>query len=122
MKYNCSFNIRTLTAGDIFPMADIIAKCGLSDLKKIFTSIDYNADYHKVGISITIEMASIICANISKCKNDIIKFLENLSDFNYEQIENMPPAQFMLLIKSVINKEEFRDFFSVLSKLFLLEK
>ena len=114
MNKNYDFKIRSLTANDIFPMADIISKCGISELKKCFTSVDNDNDLRVVGISVGLEIISIICSNISKCKNELIHFLSDLSGMEKETLEKLPPAQFVLLIKSIVKKEEFRDFFSVL--------
>ena len=119
---NYNFNIRSLTANDIFPMADIIAKCGISELKKCFTSIDNSSNLRAAGISFGLEIISIICSNISKCKKELVLFLSDLSGIEKEQLEKMPPAQLVLLIKAIVKKEEFRDFFSVLFESLSSEK
>lgn len=122
MNKKNDFNIRTLTAKDIFPMAKIISLCGLADLKKCFINIDNNADYRMAGICISIEIASIVCANIGKCEKELMQFISSLTDIEQEELGSMPPAKFAEIINSIIKKEEFRDFFTELSKLFWQEK
>lgn len=118
MNKNNDFVIRTLTAKDIFPMAKIISKCGISDLKRCFTSVNINGDFRTVGINVVLEIVSVICSNIGKCEKDIMHFLSDLSGIDEEDIEKMLPAQFAEMIKIIIKKEEFQDFFTVLSESF----
>lgn len=119
---NKNYAIRTLIAKDIFPMSKIISKCGISDLKKCFSNINKNDDMRNVGITVLVDAISIICSNMEKCENDIFKFLSDLTGVDEEDIGEISPAEFAEIITSIIKKEEFRDFFTVLSEFFLREK
>ncbi len=119
---NKNYTMRSLTARDIFPMAKIISKCGISDLKRCFFAINKNDDIRNVGINVMIDAISIICSNIEKCEDDIFDFLSDLTGIDKKNISDISPAEFAEIITSIIKKEEFRDFFTVLSEFFLQEK
>ncbi|MBQ3566380.1 MAG: hypothetical protein IJA12_04295 [Oscillospiraceae bacterium] len=116
---NNNFSIRNLSADDIFPMCDIMAKCGVSELKNCFNNT-YN-DAGKMGAAIAFEITGIVCRNISSCKNEIFAFLSALSGLTAKEIAMLSPADFIRLLKAVFEKKEMKDFFSAVSGLFLSE-
>lgn len=117
MDKKLDIEIRPLTVKDIFPLAKIISLCGISKLKNCFLNFDDTKDYRAAGINITLGIITLICENINNCKEELLIFISDLINIDKEQIENMPPAKFIGILKSIINKEDFRDFFSALSEL-----
>lgn len=125
MKYE----LKTLTSKDIFPMINLISKFGIDEFKKCFDPkivqqmVDENGEIKGdqlmsvVGINIAFDVASIVITNIGKCENEIYEFLVNISNLKRKDIEKMSPAEFAQMIIDVIQKEEFKDFFGVVSKL-----
>lgn len=115
-----AFALRKLEAKDIASMASIINKMGWKEFKTVFQSEsvkDMN-DINKMGMAVAFDMVGIILANYEKCQQDVFSFLASLSGLKVKQIESLSPAEFAEMVISVVQKEEFKDFFTVVSKLF----
>ena len=64
------------------------------------------------------DIAGIIIANIPKAEADIQAFLASLTGKAKAEIAMMPFAEYGELIVAVVMKEDFRDFFKRVMKLF----
>ena len=127
------YTLRKLNSKDIVPMCNIISKFGIEEFKKLLTKenlaalVDKNGDFNGeqlegiLGLSMAIDAAAIVLANLDKCEDELFKFLANMSNIEKEELEKMPPAKFMGMIMDVFNQEEFTDFFGVVSKLLKLK-
>ena len=71
-----------------------------------------------VGISIALDIATILLANIGKCKNDIYALLASLSGMKAGDIAKLPAKTFTSMVIDLVKKEEFADFFQDAVKLF----
>lgn len=114
-----NFKIRNLCADDIFPMCDIIGKCGIAEFKNCFLANSKEKSEYSAGVNVIFEMAGIICKNISACKNEIYSFLSDLSGIPEGELKKMKPSDFAYLIKEVLNKKEMSDFFTAVSEFFI---
>lgn len=132
------FELRTLKSDDLFPMFGILSKIGFKDLKEIITpdkikdmksmisqkdtstnGEDKNTDATTMlGVSVVMEVVSIIMKNLPSCKNEIYTFLSGLSGMTVKEIGNLDMVTFTEMIVAVVQKQEFKDFFKVVSKLF----
>lgn len=132
------FELRTLKSDDLFPMFGILSKIGFKDLKEIITpdkikdmksmisqkddedeNTDENTDATTMlGVSVVMEVVSIIMKNLPSCKNEIYTFLSGLSGMTVKEIGNLDMVTFTEMIVAVVQKQEFKDFFKVVSKLF----
>lgn len=126
------FELRTLKSDDLFPMFGILSKIGFKDLKEIITpdkikdmksmisqKDDENTDATTMlGVSVVMEVVSIIMKNLPSCKNEIYTFLSGLSGMTVKEIGNLEMVTFTEMIVAVVQKQEFKDFFKVVSKLF----
>lgn len=130
------FELRTLKSDDLFPMFGILSKIGFKDLKEIITpdkikdmksmisqkddeDEDENTDVTTMlGVSVVMEVVSIIMKNLPSCKNEIYTFLSGLSGMTVKEIGNLDMVTFTEMIVAVVQKQEFKDFFKVVSKLF----
>ena len=118
------FELRTLKSDDLFPMFSILSKIGLQDLKDLLTPEklkDFNQDSENttmLGMSVVMELVSVIMQNLPSCKDEIYKFLSGLSGMSIKEISNLDIATFTEMIIAVVQKPEFKDFFKVVSKLF----
>lgn len=130
------FELRTLKSDDLFPMFGILSKIGFKDLKEIITpdkikdmksmisqkddeDEDENTDATTMlGVSVVMEVVSIIMKNLPSCKNEIYTFLSGLSGMTVKEIGNLDMVTFTEIIVAVVQKQEFKDFFKVVSKLF----
>ena len=125
-----AYELRNLTADDMFPMFQIISKIGVKEFKTCFESPDVKKAMegvasgkdqealNAVGMTIAFDLASVIVSNLASCKNDIYALLSQLSGKPTKEIASLPMVTFMEMIIDVIKKEEFKDFFQAVSKLF----
>ena len=124
------FELRTLNATDIFPMSTIISKVGINEFKKCFESDEIKKlikgqgkeNETAVGIAVALDIGGVILGNLHKCENDIYTFLGRIANVDVEEIKVLSMGEFAELIIEVVKKPEFKDFFSVVSKLFKSEK
>ena len=125
--------MRNLKSTDIFPMVGILNKIGFSDIKDMLTpekvkdlmkamknqDEDEDLDFSTIlGFNLIFEVATIVFANLMKCKDDLYTFLSDVSEQSIKELEDLPPADFLELIIEVLQKPEFGDFFKVVSKFF----
>ena len=125
-----AYELRSLTAEDIFPMFQIISKIGIKEFKSCFEAPEVkkaigsiaggeeNTDLNAVGLAVALDMATILVTNLPKAKDDIYQLLAQLSGKGKKDIAALPLATFTQMIIDVVRKEEFADFFQVVSKLF----
>lgn len=113
------FEIRSLCADDIFPMCDILGKCGFSQLKGCFEKNENTDSTYNAGVNVIFEIGGVICRNISSCKNELYAFLSDLSGIKPDEIGKLTPSEFARLIKAVISKKEMSDFFTAVSEFFI---
>ena len=121
------FELRTLKSDDLFPMFGILSKIGFKDLKEIITPdkikdmksmISQKDDEDENTDATTMLGVSIIMKNLPSCKNEIYTFLSGLSGMTVKEIGNLDMVTFTEMIVAVVQKQEFKDFFKVVSKLF----
>ena len=122
-----TYKLRKLEAKDIAPMASILSKIGIKEIKDCFNPEDIKSltdgktteeAVGAVGIAVMFDIAGVILGNYEKCQNDIFKFLASLSGMDIKQIESLPLDTFTEMVIDVVRKEEFADFIKVVSKLF----
>ena len=134
-----TYELRGLMADDMFIMFSIISKIGIKEFKACFESddvkaavlnmakkadengdaeADEGADVVSVGISVALDTASILMANIGKCKNDIYALLASLSGMKDKDIAKLPVKTFTSMVIDLVKKKEFADFFQDAVKLF----
>ena len=136
-----TFELRELKSSDIFPMFKILGKIGFKDLKdrltpdkvKELTSMfkqdetadadqkeSVDADEHMmfIGFNVIFEVVEIIMNNLPSCEQEIYSFLAGVSGMKVKDVANLPLATFTEMIVEVLKKEEFKDFFKAVSRLF----
>lgn len=127
VKEEKTYTLRALEAKDVFLMSKIIGAIGIKEFKDCFesdaiksmiTNPDDEEAVASVGVAVFLDIAEIILNNLPKCEKDVYTFLGNLSGMTPEQIESLPMNTFFEMLIDVIQKEEFKDFMQVVSKLF----
>jgi hypothetical protein len=127
-----AYELRDLTADDMFPMIQIISKIGIREFKSCFesenvkklvaemTSGKASKDELKatVGVTVAFDLASVILSNLANCKDDIYLLLSQLSGMTTKAIAQLPMMTFVEMVIEVIKKKEFADFFQAAVKLF----
>jgi hypothetical protein len=127
-----AYELRDLTADDMFPMIQIISKIGIREFKSCFesenvkklvaemTSGKASNDELKatVGVTVAFDLASVILSNLANCKDDIYLLLSQLSGMTAKEVAKLPMMTFVEMVIEVIKKKEFADFFQAAVKLF----
>ena len=124
---NNNYTLRKLCADDMFIIFRIISKIGMKDVRKCMAAADVKAamkdkDVNSIGIAVAFEIASVLMEHLPDCKKEIYTFLESLSGMKAKDIAELDMVTFTQMIIDVIRKEEFRDFFTAVTKSFGQEK
>ena len=125
-----AFELRQLTAEDMFPMFQIISKIGVREFRSCFESEEVRkaimdmadgakdqAKLNAVGLTVAVDIAGVVISNLYKCKDDIYQLLAQLSGMSKKEIAGLPMQTFVEMIIAVVKKDEFKDFFQGVSKL-----
>lgn len=109
-------------------MCAIIGKLGINNFAKCFDSdelldlFDKNKGVKNLtnlaGMTIAFEMANTIIQNIPHCEKEIFDLLASVSGLKASEIKAFGLATFTEMVIDFVKKEEFKDFFKVVSKLF----
>lgn len=133
MMNETKFELRTLKSDDMFPMFGILSKIGFKDLKNSLTpdrvtemtnSFQKQSDSESndmstfIGFNIMMEVVEIVLKNLPSCKVEIYTLLSSLSGMTVKEIADLDMVTFTEMIIAVVQKEEFKDFFKVVAKLF----
>ena len=123
------YNMRNLQATDIFSVVKILNGIGLKNIKE---SIDFeeinkirkgmtedNADAvtSQVGVNVVMSIATVILENLPNVESDLYNFIGSVIDMKAKDVAKMDMGEFMDILVSIIQKEEFKDFFKRASKL-----
>ena len=122
-------NMRNLQATDIFSVVKILNGIGLKNIKE---SIDFeeinkirkgmtedNADAvtSQVGVNVVMSIATVILENLPNVESDLYNFIGSVIDMKAKEVAKMDMGDFMDVLITIIQKEEFKDFFKRASKL-----
>lgn len=123
-----AYTFRKLNATDIAPMCAIIGKIGINNFTKCFESDELIDVIQKkknakdltsiAGMTVVFDMANTIITHIPDCEKDVFILLSNVSGLKVDEIKAFDLATFTEMIVDFVKKEEFKDFFKVVSKLF----
>ena len=123
------YTMRNLQATDIFSVVKILNGIGLKNVKE---AIDFeeinkirkgmteeNADVisSQVGLNVVMSLATVIIENLPKIENDLYNFIGSVIDVKAKDVAKMDMGEFMDTLITIIQKEEFKDFFKRASKL-----
>ena len=137
-----NYELRKLCADDIFPMVNIISKIGIENMADCFdakemadiiNSVDSTLDEadrkessdnamadvltKQIGIKVIMKLVGLLLKNLGKIKIELYQFLAGLSGMTEKEIAALPLGTFTQMIVDVFKKEEFSDFFQVVSGL-----
>ena len=129
MKYE----MRSLQASDIFSVVKILNGIGLNNVKEAInieeineirkTMTEDNSEdnsekvYSQVGVKVVMSITTVILENLPKVENDLYTFVGSVIGVKAKDVAKMDMGDFMDVLISIIQKEEFKDFFSRASKL-----
>lgn len=127
------YTFRKLSSTDVFLMFRIISKIGVNEFTTCFgkdsviNTIKNMSDEQKQSddgamiatVSVMLEAANVILGNIGKCEREIYQMLANTSNLTIDEITaEGNGVLFLEMVVDFLKKEEFGDFFRVVSKLF----
>lgn len=120
------WEFRKLDAKDIFPVLNLIKKIGFKEFKECFKSEELkdiakngnnDSATMEAGVTIVFDIAGIIIDHIGGCQDDIFNLLASVSNLEREEIEGLSMAELAEMIIELVQKDDFKDFFKVVSKL-----
>ena len=121
--------LRRLQATDLFGMVKILNKIGLKNVKD---AIDVNEikemsksmnDDNKaqvmsdIGINVVMSALTVVLENLPSVEADLHNFVGSIANMKAKDVAKMDIGEYMDLLISIAQKEEFKDFFSRASKL-----
>ena len=71
----------------------------------------------QIGIKVIMKLVGLLLKNLGKIKRELYQFLAGLSGMTEKEIAALPLGTFAQMIVDVFKKEEFSDFFQVVSGL-----
>ena len=122
------YEMRKLQATDIFSVVKILNGIGLKNVKEAinFEEINKirkgltedNADVitSQVGLNVVMSLATVIIENLPKVENELYNFIGSVIDVKAKDVAKMDMGEFMDVLITIIQKEEFKDFFKRASK------
>lgn len=127
-----TYTLRSLQGADIFPMSAIIKKIGVKEFKNAFQDeeikdlvksinsgeISKDAAANQAGVAVILNIVDVVLGNLPRAEKDIYKFLASLSGMKPDEVAALPMATFTGMVIDVIQKDEFKDFIKVVSRLF----
>ena len=123
------YEMRNLQASDIFSVVKILNGIGLKNIKEAINldeinnlrkgMTEDNADVitSQVGLNVVMSIATIILENLPNVESDLYNFIGSVIDMKAKDVAKMDMGDFMDLLITIIQKEEFKDFFKRASKL-----
>ena len=121
--------LRKLQATDLFGMVKILNKIGLKNIKD---AIDVNeikemrkglTDGNEaqvmsdIGMNVVMSVLGVIFEHLPSVETDLYNFVGSVANMKAKDVAKMDVGDFMDLLISIAQKEEFKDFFNRASKL-----
>ena len=121
--------LRRLQATDLFGMVKILNGIGLKNFKDVIDTNkikemrksinDDNAEQvvSDIGMNVVMSVLSVILENLPSVETDLYNFIGSVANMKAKDVAKMDIGDFMDLLISIAQKEEFKDFFKRASKL-----
>lgn len=121
------FELRPLNARDIAPVARIISKIGIREMKNVVSidailstigdEEDRESKVDVVGFGIVLDAVGVICENLDKAESDIFKLMASVAGMKEKSVAELPLGDFADLLVAFLQKDDFKDFFTRVLKL-----
>lgn len=113
------YEVRPLVATDMGAICKIISAIGIRQFKDCFKVDDFkNGNVEEIGFNVLIDIGGIIISNIPKAEDDIQAFVASVTGLKISEVKALPFADYGELIVQIVTKEDFKDFFKRVMKLF----
>lgn len=110
------YTMRKLKDSDLFPLLQLLRKIGLQNFKQSFIQETEGKTVKAVGITVVLDMADIIIANLGTASDDIYEMWSGLSGIPVNEMKEMEFGTLPLMIYDTFNEVKNTSFFKVLSK------
>lgn len=110
------YTLRKLKDSDLFPLLQLLRKIGLQNFKQSFIQETEGKTVKAVGITVALDMADIIIANLGTASDDIYEMWSGLSGIPVNEMKEMEFGTLPLMICDTFNEVKNTSFFKVLSK------
>lgn len=110
------YTLRKLKDNDLFPLLQLLRKIGLQNFKQSFVQETEGKTVKAVGITVVLDMADIIIANLGTASDDIYEMWSGLSGIPVNEMKEMEFGTLPLMIYDTFNEVKNTSFFRVLSK------
>ena len=123
------YEMRKLQATDLFSVVKILNGIGIksireainveeiNNIRKGMTEDNADAITSQIGLNVVMSLATIILENLPKIEGDLYNFIGSVIDMKAKDVAKMDMGDFMEVLVTIIQKEEFKDFFNRASKL-----
>lgn len=125
-----SYTLRPLKDSDLFPLLQILKKLDISEFKGAFfqvaeiltnekeedSKVKMQKIIEKVGVSVCLDLAGILIANIGRAENEIYSFWSSLSGIPVDEMREMEFGTLPLMIRDTFQSAKGVTFFKVCFK------
>lgn len=115
------YELRKINAGDIAPLATIMSRIGIKEFAGCFRVLQIaeaeDKDVEEIGITVMLDVASIVISNLPVCLNDVFSFVASLTGKKTEEIKALDIDVFAEIIIDICQKDEIKKVFKVASRL-----
>jgi hypothetical protein len=113
------YEVRQLVATDLGAICKIISAIGIRQFKDCFKVDDFKSgNVEEIGFGVLVDISGIIIFNIPKAEEDIQAFVASVTGLKLAEVKELPFADYGELIVRIVTKEDFKDFFKRVMKLF----
>ncbi len=126
------YEFRKLSSVDIFPMSKLISKIGLNEFTKAFDAdsvkglvgkrLNKETDKDSIetvaAIQVLMEFVNIIMSHLQECEKEVHSLLSNCTGISIAELKKIYAPDFFEMVVNFVKKDEFMDFYGVVSKLF----
>ena len=121
--------LRRLQATDLFGMVKILNGIGLKNFKdainineikemrKNITGENEVEVISDIGMNVVMSALTVILEHLPAVETDLYNFVGSIANMKAKDVAKMDVGEFMDLLISIAQKEEFKDFFKRASKL-----
>jgi len=103
--------MRKLRTGDLFSFARVIKASGIrEDLIEYLQKITKDADKEKVGINTIFILIEALADK--KAERAVYECLAPVFEMEADEVENMPPAELISLLKQMAEENDLPSFFA----------
>lgn len=120
--------MRKLSATDLFPLLNIMAKIGIKDLIQEFfkqrsetakkMKENKEVDTELLGMNLLAQITELVFLNIGRARNEINILLASLCGVKKEEIDNLSMSEYMKLVMDFLSQPEFKASLNVIMSSF----